>query len=382
MRGATVKTLNDGLAHRPMHVLIADDDEGVRELLEVLCGNLGYVTSSVSDGESALSAIIAEKPDLVLLDCIMPGMNGFEVIKEIKKIDSLKHIPILLLTGLTSREDRIKGSTAGANDFHTKPIDEEELSLRLKNAFQIKAYQNLLENEKVLLDNLVIERTIELQTALDQTKEACTDTIYRMAILSEYRDSDTGAHIQRIGAFARILSRLAGYSEDFQEDIYYSAILHDIGKIGIPDSILLKNGSLEKEEWARMMNHTEIGAKILGNSKSSYITMAKKIAHFHHERWDGGGYPDGLTGTQIPVEARITNIVDQYDALRSDRPYKKGFSHEASIEIIFIGDGRTKPEHFDPDLLKCFMKNHLEFRDIFRKMQDDTVLIKESGLGG
>ncbi len=376
-----MKTLNEGLVHDPMHVLIADDDEGIRELLGVLCANLGYSTSTVSDGNMAVKIIEAEKPDLVLLDCIMPGINGFEVIKKIKGIDSLTHIPIILLTGLSSREDRIQGIAAGANDFLTKPIDEEELSLRLKNVFQIKEYQNLLENEKVLLDKLVNERTIELRTALDQTREAYTDTIYRMAILSEYRDSDTGAHIQRIGAFARILSRLAGYSEDFQEDIYYSAILHDIGKIGIPDSILLKKGSLDKEEWAAMMNHTIIGSKILINSRSPYITMAEKIAHFHHERWDGSGYPEGLAGTEIPVEARIANIVDQYDALRSERPYKRGISHEATIEILFIGDGRTEPEHFDPDLLKCFMKNHMEFNTIFLNMQDDTVLIKKFGIG-
>ena len=375
-----MKTLNQNLNYKPLHVLIADDDEGIRALLEVLCNDLGYVTSLVSDGTMAVSSIETIKPDLVLLDCIMPGMNGFDVIREVKKKEALLHIPIILLTGLSSREDRIKGIAAGANDFLTKPIDEEELSLRLKNVFQIKEYQNLLVNETILLDKMVKERTRELQTALDQTKDAYSDTIYRLAILSEYRDSDTGAHIHRIGEFAKLLAGLAGHSIDFQEDIYYSAILHDIGKVGIPDSILLKKGKLEKEEWVTMMNHTGIGAKIMANSKSPYITMAEKIAHFHHERWDGGGYPEGLSGVEIPIEARITNIVDQYDALRSERPYKKGFTHEKAFEIIYLGDDRTRPEHFDPDLLKCFMKHHLEFRDIYENMQDTATLMTESGI--
>ncbi|MDA3811302.1 MAG: response regulator [Spirochaetaceae bacterium] len=363
---------------KPLHVLIADDDPGIRTLLEVLCNDLGYASSTVSDGKMAVSAIEAEKPDLVLLDYIMPGMDGFDVIKEIKKNESLVHIPIIMLTGLSSREHRIQGIAAGANDFLTKPIDQEELSLRLKNVFQMKEYQNLLENETKLLDKLVHERTIELQTALDQIKEAHTDAIYRLAILSEYRDSDTGDHIKRIGKFAKLLARLAGYSKEFQEDIYYSAILHDIGKIGIPDSVLLKQGGFEKKEWVVMMSHTRIGADILANSKSPYITMAEKIAHFHHERWDGSGYPQGLTGEDIPMEARITNIVDQYDALRSERPYKKGFTHEKAFEIIYLGDDRTRPEHFDPDLLKCFVTNHLDFRDIFDEMNDEAPLKKKS----
>jgi putative two-component system response regulator len=359
------------------HILIVDDDEILRETLQYICNKLGYTTTTASDGIYGLSSLKNKIPDVVLLDYVMPEMSGIEFLNELKKEEAYSYIPVIMLTGDSSKESRINGIAAGAIEFLTKPVDPDELSLRLKNVIRMKKYQDLLLDKKLFLDSLIKERTKELQRAIDEIhfshqklREAYSDTIYRLALTAEFRDHDNAAHIKRIGEMAKILAGYLGYSEDFQDDIYYSSILHDVGKIGIPDIVLFKEGKLDNEEWAKMKEHTTLGEKILLKSKSPYITMGEKIAHYHHEHWDGTGYPENLKGEDIPIEARITCIVDQYDALRSVRCYKEGFSHEKALQIISVGDGRTIPEHFDPRVLRCFMDNHLKFQEIFEHMQD------------
>jgi putative two-component system response regulator len=179
------------------------------------------------------------------------------------------------------------------------------------------------------------------------------------------KDIDTGAHIQRISYYCSTLAIILGMSEEFVENIFFASPMHDIGKIGIPDHILLKPDGLGAGEWETMKCHTSMGAEILGNSKSPYLKMGAEIALHHHERWDGSGYPNGISGTAIPLTARLMQLCDVYDALRSKRPYKAGFDHARTVEIVTQGDGRTKPEHFDPELLVAFGQNHAAFCDIF-----------------
>ena len=186
-----------------------------------------------------------------------------------------------------------------------------------------------------------------------------------MTRAAEYKDEDIGAHVQRISYYSREMSRILGLDEDFSDKIFFASPMHDIGKIGIPDNILLKPGSLTQDEWIVMKGHALMGAKILGNSKSPHLKMGTEIALNHHERWDGGGYPNGLKGEAIPLSARVMNICDVYDALRSKRPYKPSFDHLKAVEIITHGDGRTQPEHFDPAILAEFEQNHALFDEIY-----------------
>jgi putative two-component system response regulator len=192
-----------------------------------------------------------------------------------------------------------------------------------------------------------------------------------LTLSSEFRDEDTGAHIKRISFYTRELSLRMGLEKEFCDTIFYASPMHDVGKVAIPDSVLLKKGSLDDDEWKVMKTHTEIGARILEGSASPFLQMAVDIAHCHHERWDGRGYPRGLKEDEIPLTARIMNITDQYDALRSRRPYKPAFDQEKTVSIITRGDGRTMPDHFDPEVLAAFEKAADIFAEIFEEHQDD-----------
>jgi len=217
-----------------------------------------------------------------------------------------------------------------------------------------------LHNTNDMLEQRVRQRTADLQ-------ESYLETIFTMTRAAEQKDVDTGTHVQRISYYSRVLARLLGLDEEFVDMIFFASPMHDIGKIGIPDHILLKPSGLTPDEWEVMKGHTTIGWKILGNSKSPHLKMGAEIALNHHERWDGGGYPNGKQGEAIPLAARIMNICDVYDALRSKRPYKPGIDHLKTVEIITRGDGRTQPEHFDPVILAAFKQNHQLFCDIFEK---------------
>jgi len=208
------------------------------------------------------------------------------------------------------------------------------------------------------LERRVQERTAELQ-------QSNMETIFTMTRAAEYKDEDTGTHVKRISYYSRDLARILDMDAVFIDRIFVASPMHDIGKIGIPDQILLKPGGFTADEWEIMKGHAAMGANILGNSKSPYLQMGAEIAQNHHERWDGGGYPDSKRGEEIPLVARIMNICDVYDALRIKRPYKPAFDHEKTMGIISNGDGRTQPEHFDPNILALFKQNHARFNDIF-----------------
>jgi putative two-component system response regulator len=293
---------------------------------------------------------------------MMPEMGGLEVCKKLKGDPSTRHIPIIMITGSLDRDLRIKGLSAGANDFLTKPIDRPELIARIRNLMRIKEFEDFLNNYNNLLKREVEEKT-------RQIREGYIDTIVRLTTVAEYKDEETAAHIRRVGCYCRQIARHLGWSEEDQETILHASPMHDIGKVGIPLEILLKSTKLTPEEFGLVKTHTLIGADILHDSKSKYLQMAEAIALTHHERWDGTGYPRGLREEEIPIAGRIMNMVDQYDALRGRRPYKPSYDHEVAVRIIVEGDGRTSPEHFDPNLRKIFIELAPAFKEIFETLE-------------
>ncbi len=331
-------------------ILVVDDQIQNIELVEAHLVPLEYEIIQALTGEEALEKLSANQIDLVLLDVMMPGMDGFEVARKIRQNAEHRLLPIILLTALRETEDRIKGIEAGCDDFISKPFDKIELIARVRSLLKVKAYNDLLSNYREELESEVAKRTEELKNALKRIKEASLETIYRLSIASEYRDKDTGAHIKRVSRYAAAIARHIGLDESTVESILYAAPMHDLGKIGIPDQILVKPSKLDQMEWEIMKHHTAIGSKILKGSNAEFISIAETIARCHHENWDGSGYPNGLKGKEIPISARITTLADVFDSLTSRRSYKEPFSMEKSFSIITEGKGT----HFDPDLVDAF----------------------------
>ena len=338
-------------------ILIVDDQEANVLLLERMLRGAGYVSvASTMDPREVCELHRKNRYDLILLDLQMPGMDGFQVMEGLKEIEPDGYLPVLVITAQPGH--KLRALQAGAKDFISKPFELAEVLARVHNMLEVRLLHKELHNYNDVLEQRVRERTADLQ-------ESYLETIFTMTRAAEHKDEDTGAHVQRISYYSRELARMLGLDEEFVDKIFFASPMHDIGKIGIPDHVLLKPGGFTPDEWEVMKGHTAMGAKILGNSKSPYLKMGAEIALNHHERWDGGGYPNGKRGEAIPLAARIMNICDIYDALRSKRPYKPAFDHLKTMDIITHGDGRTQPEHFDPVILAAFKQNHQSFRDIF-----------------
>ncbi len=343
-------------------ILVVDDDHRNLRLIEAMLFPLDYEVILANDGEEALEKVKKVPPDVILLDVMMPKMDGFEVARRLKEGEDTRIIPVVMVTALREVEDRVKALEVGADDFLTKPVEQTELRARVNSLLKVKAYNDHMRNYQKELEAEVTRRTKQLRQAFEKIKAASLDTIYRLSRAAEHKDENTGDHIKRMSNYSAVVARRMGLNEETIEAILYAAPMHDVGKIGIPDHILLKPGKLDPDEWETMKQHAIIGAQILQGSDAEFIKLAEVVALTHHEKWDGSGYPDGLTGPKIPLAGRITAIADVFDALTSKRPYKEPFSLGKSFSII----KESRGSHFDPEVV-----------DAFFAVEDEILAIKE-----
>lgn len=326
-------------------ILIVDDQPANVTLIEKMLDIDGYINViATTDPTQVESIYLEQNSDLVLLDLNMPVMDGYQVLAKIREVDP-DYPPIIVLTAQSDRESRIKALDLGARDFLAKPFDRVELMTRIRNMLEVRVMTSAIKNQNKILDEMVKERTKELNNTR-------LEVIRRLGRAAEYRDDMTGYHIIRMSRYSQLLALAAGMNEEEAEVLLNASPMHDIGKIGIPDSILLKPGKLDSEEWAIMQKHVDIGVEILSGSDSELMDMAAEIAQNHHEKWDGTGYPRALEGENIPLTGRIVAVADVFDALTTERSYKEAWSVEKAVEFLKEQSGK----HFDPHLVSLFLE--------------------------
>ncbi|AMR67247.1 response regulator [Aquipseudomonas alcaligenes] len=308
---------------RPQLLVVDDEPANLQVLRHILQED--YRLLFAKDGAKALELAAREKPELILLDVMMPGMTGYEVCAQLKATPATSAIPVIFVTALADVEDEAQGFAVGAVDYITKPVSPAIVKARVRT-------------------HLSLVRVEEL-------RETRLQIVQRLGLAAEYKDNETGLHVIRMSHYSRVLALAAGFSEAQAEELLNAAPMHDVGKIGIPDAVLRKPGKLDGEEWEVMKQHAQIGADIIGEHPSGLLRMAREIALNHHEKWDGSGYPRGIGGAEIPVEARIIAIADVFDALTSERPYKKAWPVEEAVQLLREQSGR----HFDPELVELFL---------------------------
>lgn len=342
-------------------VLIIDDQSTSRMILEQLVYTLEQGTEVVcfEDPVKALDWAKKNTHDLILTDYKMPNMDGAEFTQWLRKIPTCSDVPVVIVTGVEDKEVRYRSLEAGATDFLTKPIDHAECRARCRNLLTLRRQQRIIKDRAVWL-----EREIERTTRSIEMREK--ETLLRLARAGEYRDEATGNHVVRMARYALLMAAELGLPEKECEILEQAAPMHDIGKIGIPDDILRKHGRLTPAETAVMRTHTTIGYEILRDSPSCFLQTGAVIALSHHERFDGGGYPQGLAGNDIPLPARIVAVADVYDALVSNRPYKFAWSHEKALDFLRAGRGRQ----FDPHCVDAIMDRKTAVEAIQRDLSD------------
>lgn len=353
-----VKQLAGRLPDSSGRVLVVDDEKSICAFMSALLAQRGHETRSAHSGEDAVHIARSGWPDLIILDLIMPGIGGFEAARQLKEDPLTTHIPIVMVTVLGDRESRLRGLEVGAEDFISKPIDPPELLIRVRNLLRLKEYGDFLSGMSRLLEKQVAQKTAELQGSY-------IDTVFFLARVVEHQDHETAEHISRVAHLSRAVGEYLGMPAGYCETLYYASSMHDIGKICVPARILLKPGALTAEEWGPMHRHPTVGGDLLATGKSPFLRMGREVALSHHELWDGSGYPDGASGEAIPLSGRIVCLCDQYDAMRSQRPYKGMLSHDEVFERMTQGDGRTAPEHFDPAVLNIFKRHHATLDEIY-----------------
>lgn len=357
-------------------ILVVDDMPANLEILTTMLKECGHRVRPLLDGRQALEAARLQTPDLILLDINMPGMDGYQVCATLKSDPKLAPVPVIFISANNEVFDKVTAFNLGGVDYITKPFQFEEVEARVESHLEIRRLQVQVETMNRSLQE-------QVRAQVKEISESQIATIVALAKISEYRDEDTGNHILRVQRYCKALAQRLSkdgtfgdqVDDAFVETIFHASALHDIGKVGIPDSILLKPGKHTPEEWEIMKTHAAIGARTLDTvlktyPNSAFLKMGREIAQSHHERWDGSGYPEKLIGEAIPLSARILVIADQYDALRNKRPYKPAFDAAKTYSILVEGDGRSDPKHLDPRVLETFKAMSGEFEAIFDELKD------------
>ncbi|MDT8992296.1 response regulator [Curvibacter sp. APW13] len=352
--------MNDYETQPPSYTMLIVDDmpENIDLLRAILAPH--YKVRVATGGERALKIVESDTPpDLILLDVMMPDLDGYEVCRRIKALPHRRNIPIMFVTSMETQEDEEKGLSLGAEDYITKPFRPSVVLARVRT--HLALYDQTRD-----LERRVDVRTRELQATR-------LEIIRRLGRAAEFRDNETGRHVIRMSHFSRLIALAAGLDARQAELLFLAAPMHDIGKIGVPDYVLLKPGRLDTEEWRLMQQHAAIGAEILGDHPDELLQIARTVALTHHEKWDGSGYPQGLRGREIPREGHIVALADVFDALTSARPYKQAWPIERAVATIMEGAG----SHFDPDLLQAFQKalpDMLAIREQYQEHSDAAAI--------
>lgn len=362
----------------PHRILIVDDDDATRAITKALVQTQGYDVETAADGIEGL-AKVRLGIDLVLLDVVMPSMDGFAVCRRIRADSIARDIPVIMLTSMASRDDRLHAVEAGANDFIAKPVDETEFRIRAASLLKLKDTQDALKSHQAHLEDLVRQRTASLRSALEQMAEAQRvaylanlDTVERLAIVAEYKDRITARHIERMSHYCAVIARGLKLPPGEVELVQHASRMHDLGKIAVPDGILGKPARLDPPEWVVMRQHATIGGSILANSTSELLQAGRVIALSHHERWDGSGYPEGLAGEAIPLWGRICAVADTFDAVTSERSYKPAYSNDIALRILREESGRQ----FDPRIVDVFIACFDEIVTVQAKYADPATPIQ------
>ncbi len=324
---------------RPTLLLVDDEPTNLHVLRHTLQDE--YHLLFAKEGKTALKLAAEKQPDLILLDVMMPELDGYEVCTRLKNDASTRRIPVIFVTALNDYANEQRGLEIGAVDYVNKPFSPPIVRAR------VRTHLSLVRTEEVIESRLSI--------------------IQSLGVAAEYKDNETGMHILRMSHYCRVLAKALGYDDAAADLLFHAAPMHDVGKIGIPDAVLLKPGKLNEEEWAIMRNHTLIGERILGKQPSRLLQLAARIARSHHEKWDGTGYPDGLAGTEIPHEVRIVTLADVFDALTSVRPYKEAWPIEKAVDYIYAQSG----QHFDPEVVAVLAQCLPEFMEIKARWRDE-----------